>query len=207
MGDLQHTPVRIAPNRHFIPLNKTLSQSALIDRVPLTLWREFALPLCPLSLITFWALTRTEGRAAAVAVLLACAPYIALSALILGVSEHGAYLAALAAPMSLLAARVVPPKALIAITAAAWTCSAWLTWSHDTEGARYRDFAAGFQRLAGADPALLLYCEDPIPGADAHVGGSRRSQPLQAHALRRRREQSERCQLVDVRGGAFEIIL
>ncbi|MEC8653514.1 MAG: hypothetical protein VXY92_13235 [Planctomycetota bacterium] len=142
---------------------------ALIDRVPLTLWREFALPLCPLSLITAWALTRTEGRAAAVAVLLACAPYIALSALILGVSEHGAYLAALAAPMSLLATRVVPQKALIAITAAAWTCSLWLTWSHDTEGARYRDFAAGFQRLAGAEPALLLYCEDPVPGADAHV--------------------------------------
>jgi hypothetical protein len=143
--------------------------TALAERLPLTCWREFALPFLPLSLVTVWALTRANHRAVGGALVLGALPYIALSALILGVSEHGAYLAALAAPMSLLAARAVPLRPLAAAAVAALLCNLSLTWRHDTEGARYRGFVAGLEQVVGPQRSLLLYCEDPVPGPDAHV--------------------------------------
>jgi len=142
---------------------------ALAELMPKTAWREFLLPFTPLSLITLWALTKRPGRAAAAALLLGSLPYIALSALILGVSEHGAYLATLTAPMALLAARMLPLRTLTLIALGTLAFNAAFAWRHDSEGERYKSFIAGLKQVGGEDRCLLLYCEDPVPGPDTFV--------------------------------------
>lgn len=142
---------------------------ALAEAAPRTAWRELLLPFAPLPLFAAWALTRPAYRAQAIALWLASLPYLALSALILGVSEHGAYLATLAAPMSVLAAQVVGPRALASVALAMLAVNGARTWRHDTEGGRYVAFVAGLHAVAEDDRCVLLYCEDPIPGPDEHV--------------------------------------
>ena len=142
---------------------------ALAETMPRTAWRELLLPFAPLPLFAVWALTRPKHRATAVALWLSCLPYLALSGLILGVSEHGAYLAAIAAPMAVLAAQVSRPRLLAAAAVVTISINSALTWAHDTEGARYRTFIDGLHVIAGEDRCVLLYCEDPVPGPDAYV--------------------------------------
>lgn len=134
-----------------------------------TTWRELLLPFAPLPLFAAWALSRPSERPVAIALFAGCAPYLALSTLILGVSEHGAYLAAVAAPMALLAAATAPLQLLAAAAGLTAIVSAGLTWSHDSEGARYQSFVTGLEQLVEDDRFVLLYCEDPVPGPDAHV--------------------------------------
>ena len=141
----------------------------LMSGIAITAWRELLLPFLPLPLFAAWSLTQASERPVAIALFAGCAPYLALSTLILGVSEHGAYLAAVAAPMSLLAARTAPLRLVAAAAVLTATVTAGLTWNHDSEGARYRGFVTGLEQLVGEGRMLLLYCEDPVPGPDAHV--------------------------------------
>lgn len=143
--------------------------AAIFEAMPRTAWRELLLPFAPLPLFAAWALTKPAHRAQAAALGLACLPYLALSGLILGVSEHGAYLATVAAPMAALAAQVVGPRVLAGAALVTILVNAGLTWAHDTEGPRYRAFVAGLREVAGADRCLLLYLEDPVPGPDQYV--------------------------------------
>ena len=67
--------------------------------------------------------------------------------------------------------RAFPDADAAAAAVAALLCNLSLTWRHDTEGARYRGFVAGLEQVVGPQRSLLLYCEDPVPGPDAHVDG------------------------------------
>ena len=143
--------------------------AALAETLPRTAWRELLLPFAPLPLFAAWALTKPLLRAQAVALWVASLPYLALSALILGVSEHGAYLATMAAPLAVLAAQVAGPRLLAAAAVVMVAVTGAQTWAHDTEGPRYRAFVEGLRVVAGDDRCVLLYCEDPVPGPDEHV--------------------------------------
>ena len=142
---------------------------AIANTMPLTAWRELLRPFAPLSLITACALFHPKVRRSAAALWIASLPYLALSGLILGISEHGAYLAALAAPMSLLAVRACSLTFATRIAALTLCINVVIAWTYDTEAERYERFVAGLERAAGGEPVMVLYCEDPIPGVDPFV--------------------------------------
>jgi hypothetical protein len=137
--------------------------------LPRSTWSEWLLPFLPLSPLPFFALARRDLRASAVAILVPVAGYLALASTMLGVPEHGAYLAPIAAPLALLAVRMLGARAALATAVATAIVTVAGVIANDREGVRYRELAAGITALAAADRAVLLYCEPRYGTEDQHV--------------------------------------
>ena len=135
-----------------------------LPRLPTAAWTEFFRPFAPLSLLPVVALFRSDFRRAGASLLIASVPYLALSAIILGVSEHGAYLVPFAALLSLLAVQMLSLRIAVAMMIVTGIVNGTITWYRDSEAEHYRAFLDGVHQIAGSDPVLILYCEDPVPG-------------------------------------------
>lgn len=140
-----------------------------VSSLPRWTWSEWLLPFLPLSPLPLAALARRDLRASGLAILGPAGCYLALAATVLGIPEHGAYLAPLAAPLALLAVRMFGTRMALAAAAATALVNVGCVLVTDVEGARYRALAAGISSLAATDRVVVLYCEPKYGSDDEHV--------------------------------------
>jgi hypothetical protein len=141
----------------------------LAARLPVVFWTDWIRPFLPMSLLLFWAVLRGRQRFLALAVLTAAVAYSVLGAIVLGVSELGVYAAPLAAPLAILAVRVLPTRFAAVVIVGLLLFGTAAVLRHDSEGARYRDFVRGLAVLRADADVVVLFCEHPAGRIDERL--------------------------------------
>ena len=154
-GDAAGEPAGLA---HVVAFVARWSRDTLANPglVPLVTWREWVWPYLPFSVL-WLASFGTRQRFVGAAFLVALAPFLAVTCLMLGsVVEHGAYLQCLVPFACWIAARTLPRGALVA--AVALTALLGVQTVARAPGARRVDrYVAGVRAVsAGREPLLLV---------------------------------------------------
>ena len=129
------------------------------ERLPSTVWQEYAFPLMPIAVLWLWWFRGDGWRATAVAV--GVASYVGFAFLILsgfsmpgGMDERGAYLLPLAWSLADAVVRAWGMRVAIAAVLVSGACGIWQLWQHDVRP--QRDAAIGLRAEASETRPFLL---------------------------------------------------
>lgn len=141
---------------HF--LQKRARVNAHAHRIPRTLWRDWLMPYLPVSATLLALLAVPRARAAALAAVLACVPFHAISWLLFydAETEYGAYTTAMVWPTAIVVAVFCRARWLRTLMVLAAVAVSAHLWSRLGELPHSRDTAAAVRTATGGREAIWI---------------------------------------------------